>query len=65
MNIGIRTMKIKIRPNDSLGGFDLIDEASDQSHDGDDAKEWIATVYSRKYAELIASLLETKLPGAQ
>lgn len=51
-------MTIKIRPNTDREGFDLIDMDSDQSHDGDGAHEWVATVYDRRKAEKIARLLE-------
>jgi len=50
-------MRITIRPNEQLEGYDLIDVASNQSHDGDNAGEWIATVYDKRNAENIAALL--------
>ena len=51
-------MKITITKNNDLFGWDLIDEKSNQSHDGDNAKEVIATVYDGKNAYLIAKALE-------
>ena len=50
-------MKIQIETNNYLEGYDLIDVESDQSHDGDNAKEVIATVYERENAEKIKDLL--------
>ena len=50
-------MNIEIKPNDQLEGYDLIDANSDQSHDGDNAREVIATVYNRSNAAAIATLL--------
>lgn len=50
-------MKIKIKVNKHLEGYDLIDLDSDQSHDGDGACEVIATVYAASNASLIATLL--------
>ncbi len=49
---------ITIRKNDQLEGFDLILESSNQSHDGDNAGEWLATVYDRENAKLIVDLLK-------
>ena len=53
-------MNIIIRPNDEIEGYDLIDEDSDQGHDGDGDGEWIATVYERGNAEKIKKLLENQ-----
>ena len=53
-------MKIIITPNDDLEGYDLIDTESDQSHDGDNAKEVIATVYGWQNALIIRQALETE-----
>ena len=49
--------RIRIIENEYLEGYDLIDILSPQDHDGDDAKEIIATVYSHETAKLIANLL--------
>jgi hypothetical protein len=46
-----------IRENSGLEAYDIIDLGSDQSHDGDGAKEVIASVYEFKNAVLIAELL--------
>jgi hypothetical protein len=43
--------------NNDMECFDIIDTQSDQSHDGDNAKELIASVYDLIYAELISGIL--------
>lgn len=50
-------MKIKIEVNNADECYDLIDLDSDQSHDGDGAKELVAKVYDKHKAELICLLL--------
>ena len=52
------TLRYIIRENDELECFDILDEHSDQSHDGDEAIEWIASVYDLDRAEQIRLLLE-------
>lgn len=47
----------EIRINNDLEGWDLLDTSSDQSHDGDGAKELICTVYDETYALIIRNLL--------
>jgi hypothetical protein len=49
---------IKIRKNPELEGFDLVTDDESQSHDGDKAGEWIATVYDEGRAQLLARLLD-------
>ena len=50
-------MAIEFHTNNERECYDIIDEDSDQSHDGDGAKELIARVYDREYALLITYLL--------
>jgi hypothetical protein len=50
-------MRIEIKANHDDECYDLIDVESDQSHDGDGARELIAKVYSRNNAVLIANAL--------
>ena len=57
-------MRFTIRENDELEGWDILDEQSEQSQDGDNAVEWIATVYDLNNAETIRLLLEKAAPGA-
>ena len=51
-------MRFTIRENYDFEAWDILDEQSDQSHDGDNAVEWIATVYDLDNAEIIRLLLE-------
>lgn len=57
-NTLVETMKIEIQPNSSLEGYDLIDTSSDQSRDGDNAKEVVATVYGLENALILAKALD-------
>jgi hypothetical protein len=50
-------MKIEIKTNNTDECYDLIDVDSDQSHDGDNAKELVAKVYEYPYAFFIADYL--------
>jgi len=54
-------MRFTIRENSDLEGWDIIDEDSDQSHDGDGARELVATVYDLEWAEYIRKLMETQV----
>ncbi|MCP3685364.1 MAG: hypothetical protein GY861_22160 [bacterium] len=54
-------MNIQIIVDNNNECYNLIDCGSDQSHDGDGASEWIATVYDHKYAVFIKNALENGL----
>ena len=51
-------MRPEIRENAEAEGWDIIDLDSDQSHDGDGARELVALVYDYANALLIVALLE-------
>lgn len=53
-------MNFILKENDERECYDIIDEDSDQSHDGDEAKELIARVYDRYYAILITDYLNRR-----
>ena len=50
-------MNIKVVTNNKEECYNLIDIDSDQSHDGDGAKELVAKVYEKENADLITNLL--------
>jgi hypothetical protein len=49
-----------IQPNNEIEAYDIIDTTSDQSHDGDGAKEVICSVYDADGALQICNLLNAQ-----
>ena len=53
-------MRIRVKINKIDECYDLIDLDSNQSHDGDNAKELIAKVYEYSHAVFIADCLDER-----
>jgi hypothetical protein len=54
-------MNISIKENPKEECFNLVDTDSDQSHDGDGAKELIAKVYEERWARIIQHAIMNRL----
>jgi hypothetical protein len=58
-------MNIVVRVNNDVEGYDLVDMDSPQSHDGDNACEVVATVYSEEWATRLSNMLNMEAVNSE
>ena len=51
-------LKLSLQPNNEKECFELVNLQSNQSHDGDCARELIADIYDERWALVIKVLIE-------